>query len=214
MSGAAPTVRHPGFARVYAVLSRAMERSGMAEHRRELLAGLRGDVVEVGAGNGLSFRHYPSTVRRVIAVEPEPHLRRLALRAAADAPVRVEVVDGVASTLPVEDGVANAVVCSLVLCSVPEQAAALAEVRRVLASTGELRFLEHVRAASGVGAGVQQALDATVWPRLAGGCRSARDTVGAVREAGFSITALRRFRYPGGLPAPTAPHVLGTARPV
>src|SRR5829696_6004473 len=98
-----------------------MERGGMAHHRRALLAGLTGRVIEVGAGDGLNFRHYPPTVTRVLAVEPEPHLRSLAHKRAAQAPVQVEVVDGLAEQLPAETGNMDAVVVSLVLCSVRDQ---------------------------------------------------------------------------------------------
>jgi hypothetical protein len=88
-------VRHPIFARVYARLSAGMEPE-VADNRRRLLAGLAGRVIEVGAGNGLNFRHYPSTVERLVAVEPEPYLRALAVEAARQAPVPVELLDGTA----------------------------------------------------------------------------------------------------------------------
>ncbi|MEY2532752.1 MAG: hypothetical protein QOF29_662, partial [bacterium] len=88
-------VRHPVFARLYHRLSAGAEQAGQAEHRDELLAGLHGRVVELGAGNGLNFAHYPPTVAEVVAVEPEPYLRARAEEAADAAPVAVTVVDGV-----------------------------------------------------------------------------------------------------------------------
>lgn len=205
-------VRHPIFARIYTRLSRVMEQQGAAEHRTRLLQGLAGEVLEVGAGNGLNFRHYPPSVTRVLAVEPEPYLRRQARRNAAEAPVPVEVVDGVAGELPVPDRSYDAVVCSLVLCSVPDQRAALVDIRRALRPGGELRFFEHVRAGSRPLASVQKALDATVWPHVAGGCHAARDTTAAIAQAGFDVTEVDAFRFPEGkVPAPTAPHVIGRA---
>jgi SAM-dependent methyltransferase len=84
--------RHPIFARVYARISPAMDAQGALEHRRALLAGLAGRVLEVGAGNGLNFAHYPPAVTEVLAVEPEPYLRGLAQAAAGQAPVPVRVV--------------------------------------------------------------------------------------------------------------------------
>ena len=114
------------------------------EHRRKLLEGLSGRVIEVGAGNGLNFSLYPHTVEKVVAVEPEPTLREAAREEAKEAQVEIEVVDGVASELPAEDASYDAVVASLVLCSVRDQAEALAEMRRVLKPGGELRFYEHV----------------------------------------------------------------------
>jgi SAM-dependent methyltransferase len=205
------TVHHPVFARFYARLSPHGERAAIGEHRREALAGLRGRVVEVGAGNGLNFAHYPGTVTEVLAVEPEPYLRRLAERAAPDAPVPVRVVDGVADALPAEDGSFDAAVASLVLCSVPSQERALAELHRVLRPGGELRFYEHVAAGEGPLAVVQRGVDRLgIWPALFGGCHTARDTVGAIEQAGFAIEAIRRLSIRAG--GPVAPHAVGTAR--
>ncbi len=123
---------HPVFARVYARLSVAMDRAGGAAHRHHLVAGLHGRVIEIGAGNGRNFAHYPPEVTEVLAVEPEPHLRAAAVLAARTAPVPVRVVDGVAEALPGGDGAFDAAVVALVLCTVPDQATALAEVARVL----------------------------------------------------------------------------------
>lgn len=204
-------VHHPIFARVYARLSRLMERE-VGQYRRELLAGLSGQVIEVGAGNGMNFRHYPVEVARILAVEPEDHLRFLAQRAAATAPVPVEVTAGIADALPAGDGSMDAAIASLVLCSVPEQRSGLREIARVLRPGGELRFFEHVAADTPVLAGVQRALDATVWPALAGGCHTSRRTVTAIEDAGFDVTSLRRVNVPDGrMRLPTSPHVLGVA---
>jgi SAM-dependent methyltransferase len=125
-----------------------MEAQGMAELRTELLAGLTGRVVEIGAGNGMNFAHYPPTVTEVLAVEPEPYLRRLAAQAATTAPIPVTIVAGRAEQLLLADHSADAVVLCLVLCSLPDRPAALTEARRVLRASGTLRFLEHTIAAS------------------------------------------------------------------
>ena len=109
-----------------------------------MLAGLRGRVVEIGAGNGMNFAHYPATVDEVVAVEPEAYLRAKAEQAADRAAVRVSVRDGVADALPIPAAGFDAVVASLVLCSVADPGAAVAEMRRVLKPGGELRFMEHV----------------------------------------------------------------------
>jgi ubiquinone/menaquinone biosynthesis C-methylase UbiE len=137
--------QHPRFARMYERISAEAERRGTAAHRDRVLAGLAGRVIEVGAGNGLNFVHYPPTVEQVVAVEPEDRLRVLAEAAAKTAPVPVRVVAGHAGALPGEDGEFDAAVASLVLCSVADVAAALAEIRRVLRPGGQLRFFEHVR---------------------------------------------------------------------
>jgi ubiquinone/menaquinone biosynthesis C-methylase UbiE len=199
---------HPLFARVFARLIRCAEPT-LAEHRQELVEALAGRVVELGAGTGASFRHYPAGVEEVVAVEPEPYLRGLAERAARDASVRVSVVDAGAERLPFEDGAFDAAVVSLVLCSVADQGRALVELRRVLRPGGELRFWEHVAAPPGTARrSAQRAVD-VVWPHLAGGCHTARDTVAAIEAAGFEIERCRSYDLHRG---PTKPHVLGAAR--
>jgi ubiquinone/menaquinone biosynthesis C-methylase UbiE/thiol-disulfide isomerase/thioredoxin len=198
---------HPVFARFYARMSPSMERAGAAEHRAALLAGLTGRVIDVGAGNGLNFDYYPPEVTSVVAVEPEPHLRAIAHRRAQRAPVPIEVIDGVAENLPADDSSFDAAVVSLVLCSVTDLRQALRELRRVIRPDGQLRFFEHVRASNPGVRALQRVLDATMWPRLFGGCHTGRDIVTAIQTAGFTTHTLERFRFP----AAPSPHVLGTA---
>ncbi|MEY9490073.1 SAM-dependent methyltransferase [Streptomyces calvus] len=210
-------VHHPLFARCYARVSVAAEtRAGMATVRRRLLGGLSGRVIEIGAGNGLNFAHYPDTVSEIVAIEPERDLRTLAVEAALRAEVPVDVAPGVAEALPVKSEAFDAAVLSLVLCSVRDVPRALAEVRRVLRPGGEVRFFEH-----GLGGGrlmnlTQRAMDRTVWPPLAGGCHVAREPVAALREAGFDLGPYRRTLMPEKGPVlPTSYCVIGTAwRPV
>jgi ubiquinone/menaquinone biosynthesis C-methylase UbiE len=205
-------VHHPLFARCWTRLAAAVEDRGAGEYRQRLLAGTAGRVIEVGAGTGANFAHYPRAVTEVLAVEPEPYLRVRAAAAAERAPVPVTVVDGVADRLPAADGSFDAAVASLVLCSVPDVAAALAELCRVLRPGGRLHFWEHVRAEGRAGARVQRLLDRTVWPALSGGCHTGRDTAAAVAAAGFAIERLERFRFPDAwLPSPTGPQILGVA---
>jgi ubiquinone/menaquinone biosynthesis C-methylase UbiE len=204
-------VGHPVFARMYGRLAPMGEKAGTAQHRDELLAGLSGRVIEVGCGSGLCFSHDPDTVAEVVAVEPEPHLRRLAQQAAETAPVSVRVVEGRAEQLPIEDGWFDAAVAALVLCSVPDQQAGLTEIRRVLRPGGQLRFYEHVRSEDPRKARLQDRVE-WIWPRLLGGCHANRDTPAAITRAGFHIETRRRFEFRLGLlDAPASPHIIGTA---
>lgn len=203
---------HPLFARFYASVSPAMDRGGGAELREKLLSGLTGEVIEIGAGNGLNFAHYPAGVTRVLAVEPEPRLREIGRRNAGLASVPIEVVDGVAERLPAEDASFDTAVASLVLCSVADPPGVLRELHRVIRPGGELRFLEHVRAQTPALTRLQRLLDATVWPTLFGGCHVARDTAAAIGDAGFAIQHLDRFNFPETrIQFPTTPSILGTA---
>jgi ubiquinone/menaquinone biosynthesis C-methylase UbiE len=203
---------HPLFARYYARVSPGMDAEGMAGYRQRALAGLTGSVIEVGAGNGLNFGHYPSGVTGVLAVEPDPYLRRIAEEHAGQAPVAVEVRDGVAERLPGADGSFDAAVVTLVLCSVADQRAVLAEVRRVVRPGGQLRFIEHVRADTAGLRRVQRALDTTVWPRMLGGCHVSRDTLATIAGAGLTVVQSEAFRFPQTqIPSPAAPHVWGIA---
>ena len=203
-------VKHPLFARGYAWLAKKEDEAGGADNRIELLAGLSGRIVEVGSGIGSNFAHYPAEVTEVVAVEPEPYLRQRSEEAATLAPVKVTVVKGLADELPLADGSVDAGVASLVLCSVPDQSLALAELRRVIKPGGELRFYEHVVSNRESRRKFQRFMDATIWPRMAGGCHMTRDTREAIERAGFIIQRSRRFPFP---PGPMGlPHILGSAR--
>jgi ubiquinone/menaquinone biosynthesis C-methylase UbiE len=133
------------------------------------------------------------------------------VRAAARAAVPISVVAGAAETVPAPDASFDAAVACLVLCSVSDQPAALAELRRVLRPGAQLRFYEHVIAENRFAARVQRQLDATgVWARIAGGCHRARDTGGALVAAGFVIESYRSFAH--GPPLLGVPHITGVAR--
>jgi ubiquinone/menaquinone biosynthesis C-methylase UbiE len=205
------TIRNRFFSRVYPAISAKGEERGAREHRRRLLDGLSGEVIEVGAGNGINFPLYPASVTRLLAVEPEDHLRALAEEAASGAPIPIEVVAGLAEDLPAPDASFDAAVAALVLCTVSDQTRAIAELRRVLRPGGQLRFYEHVIAQHRGAARLQRLADATLWPRLAGGCHMGRDTMAAIERAGFTIESVDRFPFSPSLIVPPTPHLIGTA---
>lgn len=203
----------PRFARMYLRAANNAEQRGATEHRRRLLAGLSGTIVEIGAGQGLNFPHYPAEVTEVIAVEPEPTLRSAGAQAAASAPVPIRVIPGIADELPLEDQSADAAVTSLVLCSVPDQTRALAEVHRVLRPDGELRFYEHVIPNCQPKRLLLTLIDRSgLWPRIAGGCHPARDTTAAIQSSGFNIETNDRIMFAASRFEPAIPHILGIAK--
>lgn len=202
---------HPLFARVYDRRSRALEDKGVREHREALLSGLSGRVLEIGAGNGLNLPHYPPGVR-VVAVEPDPYLLARASRLVHRCVATVTLVEGDACCLPLGDESVDAVVCSLVLCSVPSVPAALCELRRVLRHGGVVRFYEHVVAASPRRRCAQRWLN-PVWRRLVGGCNLTRDTAHAISAAGFEMRRCTTFQFQPTLSSVlTSTHIAGCAR--
>lgn len=204
-------MRNPFFAWFLTRCGARNEARGNADLRREMLDGLSGRVVEVGPGSGLNFPHYPGAVADLLAVEPESYLRERAREAAAAAPVKITVVDGTAERIPADDSSVDAVVLSGLLCSVPDQAAALAEFRRVLRPGGELRFYEHVRSRAAF-ARYQDAMD-PVWSRIMGGCHPNRDTHAAIKDAGYHLVYCRGFIFPPSARlSVVSPRIIGIAR--
>src|SRR5215218_254025 len=181
---------------------------GGADHRRRLVEQATGEVLEIGAGTGRNLPLY-RTATRVVALEPAPGMRARATRAAQAGQVAVEVVDGTAEDLFFPDAAFDTVVASLVLCTVPDPARALAEAHRVLRPGGTLRFYEHVRAEDPRLARWQDRLERP-WGWLVGGCHPNRDTVAAITAAGLRLVQLDRFDLPA-MPPLARPHVLGVA---
>lgn len=202
--------QHPCFARAFARGVEGMDRRGATEHRRRMLAGLHGSVIEIGAGTGSSFALYPPAVTHVLALEPDDYLRSLAVEQAANASVPVTVVSAAAEHIPAESGSVDAVAASLVLCSVEDQAAVLAEIRRVLRPGGTLAYYEHVRSDRPFLAAVED-LITPVWRRFMGGCHLNRDTLQAITAAGFTVQDNERFRFVVQQLNPPLTHILGTA---
>jgi ubiquinone/menaquinone biosynthesis C-methylase UbiE len=182
---------------VYDLLSRSAEKGELGRRRHDLLSGLEGTVLEIGAGTGLNLPHYQQA-EKVVAVEPDLSMARRLPGRIAEASVPVEVVAGSAEALPFPDGAFDTVVITFVLCSVADPAAALAEIRRVLAPRGRLVLLEHVRGDDELAR--WQNRFTPLHRKLAGNCHLNRDTKRAVAEAGFDATGIATTRIPGSHP--------------
>lgn len=185
-----PTASHPIHAALYDPLMGLFDRVGLADRRRRLVAEARGEVVEVGGGTGRNLAYYRD-VERVVVLEPDAAMRTRLLARVPAAAVKVEVHETGIDDTTLPDGFADTVVASLVLCTVPDQATALAAIKRLLKPDGRLLFLEHVRSPGARGK-VQSAVT-PVWSRTAGaGCHLDRPTLDAIRAAGFAITDCHR----------------------
>ena len=179
------------FAAMYDRTMAAVEKAGMHDRRQQLLAEARGRVLEVGAGTGANLPHYGPAVEALTMTEPEePMLKRLRARAERHVP-RPEIVAAAGERLPFDDNSFDTVVCTLVLCTAGDQAAALREIGRVLRPGGQLLFIEHVRSDDHRLARRQDRLN-RINRIVAHGCNCNRDTVPAIRGAAFDITRLDR----------------------
>jgi ubiquinone/menaquinone biosynthesis C-methylase UbiE len=181
------------FRRIYAAMydrmSSPAENAGLAERRRTLLSQAHGATIEIGAGTGLNLEHLPTELSRLVLTEPDPHMRtRLTRRARAEWPT-ADVIDAPASDLPFPDASFDTAVVTFVLCSVPEQAAALAEIARVTRPGGRLLFLEHVRADDPTLASKQdRAHPLYRWM----GCHPNRRTLDAIHASPFTVDTVEK----------------------
>ena len=192
------------------------EAAGLSARRSALLAGAIGDVVEIGAGTGVNLARYPAAVRELVLVEPEaPMVARLRRRVLSGGPggvggrVEARIVEFPAEAIPLPDASFDVAVSTLVLCTVRDPAAALAELRRLLRPGGRLLFIEHVRSEDPGIARWQDRLD-PLWRRFGHGCRCNRATLAAIRTAGFEVESLERGRLPKA-PSLVRPMIAGVA---
>jgi SAM-dependent methyltransferase len=197
------------FAAVYDRGMRSTERKGNAARRAELLRGARGTVVEIGAGTGFNLEHYPPDAELVLT-EPEPPMAQRLREHVAEQRPGARVVEAAAEALPLPDDSADTVVSTLVLCTVTDVGAALAEIRRVLRPGGQILFLEHVAAEPGTRMRRWQDRVERPWCALAHGCHPNRETLAALEAAGFAVDELHRGKLEGGMLA--EPLVWGSAR--
>jgi SAM-dependent methyltransferase len=200
------------FAAIYDPFMRKTEQAGLAGWRAELLATAAGEVLEIGAGTGANLPHYPASVTRLVLTEPDAHMgARLRRSVAAHGRARSEVHAVAADRLPFDAGSFDVVVSTLVLCSVPDAARALAEVRRVLRPGGALLFIEHVAADDRPDRLAWQRRVEPLWSRVSGNCHLTRRTGEAIRDAGFEVEREVRASLRKALPI-VRPCVRGVAR--
>lgn len=199
-------------AAVYDRFTRESNEACLDLWRAQLLRDLSGEVLEVGAGTGATLPHYPTTVTRLLLCEPDPHMRRK-LQAKCDAAgaKHVEISEASLEALPAAPASLDAVVCSLVLCSVPDQQTALKEIQRVLKPGGKLVFLEHVAADGKPNRLKWQRRIEPVWKHLMGNCHLTRRTEAAITAAGFKIERIERESIRKALPV-VRPSIRGVAR--
>lgn len=179
-------------------------------HRRRLVEELEGDVLEVGSGTGFNFPYYRKA-RRVVAIEPSEEMRKRSYGRAREASVPIEVVEGGDGTLPFPDDSFDAVVFSLVLCTIPHPERALTEAKRVLRPGGAIHIYEHVRSKDPKVARRQDRI-LKPWRAFNRGCHPNRDTLTTIRTAGFQLDGVEEFDLVGA-PGICKAHVLGSARP-
>ena len=196
------------FAALYDTVSKGSEAAGLRDERRQLLASAEGETIEIGAGTGLNLEHYPETVTKLVLVEPDRHMRRRLERRLAGLSREAAIVDAAAEDLPFPDGSFDTAVVTYVLCSVPDQAEALAEISRVLRPGGRFLFLEHVRSAD---------------PKLARrqdrmrplynlfGCNPNRDTLARIESSSLTVESVEHGEVPKA-PKVESPMIVGTAR--
>ena len=196
------------FAALYDTVSKGSETAGMREERRQLLAGTEGATIEIGAGTGLNLEHYPEAVTRLVLAEPDRHMRRR-LQQRVDALDRAgEVIDAPVERLPFPDATFDTAVVTLVLCSVPSQEAALAEIARVLKPNGRLLFIEHVRSHDPKLAKRQDRIR-PVYNLV--GCNPNRETLAAIEASALRVESVRHGEVPKA-PKVERPMIVGTAR--
>ncbi len=184
----------------------------ITRQRQKVVPQASGVVLEVGIGTGLNMPHYDAgKVTRVIGVDPDADITALAAARADQAPFPVEVITDTGEALPLEDNLADSAVLTYTLCSIPDAAAALLEIRRVLKPTGRILFAEHGRSKAASVARWQDRLN-PAWKVIAGGCNLNRDTERLLQEAGFRLEQSETFALEK-VPEVVGFHYVGTARP-
>lgn len=198
-----------GFAALYDRAFAATEEAGLREMRRQALSGATGRTIDVGAGTGANLELFPPGVTELVLAEPDPHMVKRLRAKLPEATAEAQVVEAPAESLPFEDSSFDTVAFTLVLCTVPNPAAALAEAARVLRPGGKLLFLEHVRSEDAGLARWQDRLEKP-WRFLADGCHCNRDTVATIEASPLSLGQVEQGELPKAPPL-VRPLVRGSA---
>lgn len=188
-----------GFSALYDRCFKAAEEAGLRDMRRNVTAGARGRVLEVGAGTGLNLELYPLDVSDLTLVEPDPHMVKQLRQRVADLGSAAQVVEAPGEALPFEGDSFDTVVVTLVLCTVPNPTATLAEIKRVLKPDGQFLFMEHVRSPEPGLAKWQDRLEKP-WRFLGDGCHCNRDTEANLEAAGFELSDVEHPELPKAPP--------------
>jgi len=195
----------------YGLAMRMVDESGLRETRREVLAGASGRTLEIGSGTGANLYLYPSQVDELVLTDPDPHMQKaLRHKLREQARPNTELVQAPAEKLPFEDSSFDCVACTMVLCTVPNPAEALAEAARVLKPGGRFLFLEHVRAEDPRVASWQDRLERP-WRFLADGCHCNRDTVATIAASPLTLERVEQGQMPKSPPI-VRPLATGRAR--
>lgn len=186
------------FSAMYDRLLAGTEEAGMRERRREVLAQARGRTIDIGAGTGANLELFPDDLEQIVMAEPDPHMIKRLRPKLAGSDLDVELVEAGAESLPFQDASFDTVVFTLVLCTVPDPDAALAEAARILEPDGRLLFIEHVRG-DGSLAGWQDRLEGP-WKLFADGCRCNRDTVASIEASPLTVEQVEHGELPKSPP--------------
>jgi len=180
------------------ILNVAMNTKAVNDERRRCLETVEGTVLEVGFGSGLNLPYYQPGVKKVVGIDPSDGLARLARKRIAASPVPIEIIGLSAETIPVDDGSFDSIVSTFTLCTIPDVASALREMRRTLRPGGRLHFVEHGLAEDPRVVRWQERLNA-IEKAVFGGCNFNRPISTLIKNAGFEIERLEHD-YLGGAP--------------